>query len=220
MSRHPVQVGRRSAVAGRAVALLGLLTLPLAAGTVAPHDPDAQRDTGAQTRTGGQPKAGDAARKSAVLAPRLAAILRARPQHAIAVHDAIDPQRFSAAQLNGGTELLVVTARRPERDIGTLKARIAHGDDKEVFADLRGTTISEGQMLVEDSGADGLSARPHGQRVDVVYENGGRQLVGDGSAAAQHTTQRQYVDRFQAAELRYAGILAKLIAGANAAAQP
>jgi hypothetical protein len=124
---------------------------------------------------------------------------------AIASIDPTESGAFIAALHIKGGQLLVVRARHPSVD--ALSARIAARQFRDVYIDLQATPTAQGKVFVMDSGADGLpeeSGEP--SKVDVMYEDGTRQLMFNG-ARAQKLSAEDYRQRLQDADAKYTRLL-------------
>ena len=81
--------------------------------------------------------------------------------------------------------------------------------------DLQATPTPHGKVFVMDSGADGLPRDTESpSHVDVVYEDGTRQIMFNG-ARAQQRSGDGYRQQLQDAETKYTRLLALLIAALN-----
>jgi hypothetical protein len=127
----------------------------------------------------------------------------------IASIDPTEPGAFVAALHIKGGQLLVVRARHPSID--ALSARLAARQFRDVYLDLQATPTPQGKVFVMDSGADGL-ASDSGQpsKVDVVYEDGTRQMMFNG-ARAQKLSVDDYRQQVQDADAKYTRLVNVLI---------
>ena len=157
---------------------------------------------------------------SADAAHRLVSLLDRLGLDAIATVDPEQPGTFVGALYIPGSQLLVVHARHPSVD-GLLQ-RLAARQYREVYLDLQGTPSREGEFFVQDARADGiLSAVPGSGDVDVLYEDGGRQILFNGDTNGQHLTAAEYDAKLAAADARYARLLMLLtVAVGEMQAQP
>lgn len=136
---------------------------------------------------------------------------------AVAAADPVDPGTFVAALFIPGGQLLVVSARHPST--AGVAHRIAMHQYRDAYLDLQATPTPEGKFFVLDAGADGiLSALPGNGNVDVVYEDGARQIRFNGDLQAQHLTASEYDAKLAAADVRYARLLALLTSAVQALA--
>ena len=131
----------------------------------------------------------------------------------IASMDPTEPGAFVAALHIKGGQLLVVRARHPSVD--ALSARLAARQFRDVYMDLQATPTPQGKVFVMDSGADGLpSDSEQPSKVDVVYEDGTRQIMFNG-ARAQKQSADDYRQQLQDADAKYTRLLNVLIAALN-----
>jgi hypothetical protein len=148
--------------------------------------------------------AGDSS--SAPVAAALVGELQARHLDALAAPDPAQPGRYIAVLVVPG-QLLVVSAMSPSG--GAIAQRIATGAYRDVYLDLQGTPTPQGKFFVQDAGADGLRDG-HDGVVDVVYEDGRRQILFDRTLAKQ-LKGPAYDQALAAADARYAGALVALL---------
>jgi hypothetical protein len=123
----------------------------------------------------------------------------------IAAVDPTEPGAFVAALHIKGGQLLVVRARHPSVD--ALSARLTARQFRDIYIDLQATPTPQGKVFVMDSGADGLprdAEQP--SNVDVVYEDGTRQVMFNG-ARAQKVSAEVYQQRLQDADVKYTRLL-------------
>ena len=155
------------------------------------------------------PSVGAQALASGAAARGLLSMLDQARLDAIATVDPQEPGMFVAALKVQGGRLLVVQALHPSVD-GILQRLAAH-QYRDVYLDLQGTPTREGKFFVQDAGADGiLSTLPGSVDVDVLYEDGERQMLFNGDLVAQHLTAGEYDARLAAADARYARVLTLL----------
>jgi hypothetical protein len=143
---------------------------------------------------------------SAPIAAALVSELQARHVDAIAAADPSQPGRYVAALLVPG-QLLVVSAMSPSG--GALAQRIASGAYRDVYLDLQGTPTPTGKFFVQDAGADGIQDG-HDGIVDVVYEDGTRQILFD-RTLAKAVKGAAYDRALSAADARYERALMALL---------
>jgi|SRR5687767_555462 len=149
--------------------------------------------------------------------PATQSLIRALSQaglESIASIDPTEPGAFVAALHIKGGQLLVVRARHPSVD--ALSARLAARQFRDVYLDLQATPTPQGKVFVMDSGADGLPRDVESpSHVDVVYEDGTRQIMFNG-ARAQKRSGDDYRQQLQDADTKYTRLLTLLIAALNA----
>ncbi len=143
---------------------------------------------------------------SAPVAAALVGELQARHLEAIAAPDPNQSGRYVAALAVPG-ELLVVSAMSPSG--GAIAQRIAAGAYRDVYLDLQGTPTPAGKFFVQDAGADGIHDGKDGV-VDVVYEDGTRQILFDRTLAKQ-LKGSAYDQALSAADARYERALMALL---------
>jgi len=103
----------------------------------------------------------------------------------------------------------VVRARHPSVD--ALSARLAARQFRDIYLDLQAAPTPQGKVFVMDSGADGLpSDSDQPSEVDVVYEDGTRQIMFNG-ARAQKLSANDYRQQLQDADAKYTRLLNVLI---------
>jgi len=133
--------------------------------------------------------------------------------NAVAAIDADDPGVFIAAVRVGGN-LLVVRARHPA--VEELSTRIVAKEYFKVFVDLIATPTPAGKFFVRDEGGDGvLSGVPGAGNIDVVREDGRRQIVFNGDFSGQGLTATQYDATLVRTDAEYARLLARLLLAAH-----
>ncbi len=127
----------------------------------------------------------------------------------IASIDPTEPGSFVAALHIKGGQLLVVRARHPSVD--ALSARLAARQFRDIYMDLQATPTPQGKVFVMDSGADGLpSDSDQPSEVDVVYEDGTRQIMFNG-ARAQKLRADDYRQQLRDVDAKYTRLLNVLI---------
>ena len=147
---------------------------------------------------------------SATATQSLIRALNQAGSESIASMDPTEPGAFVAALHIKGGQLLVVRARHPSVD--ALSARLAARQFRDVYMDLQATPTPQGKVFVMDSGADGLpSDSEQPAKVDVVYEDGTRQIMFNG-ARAQKLSADAYRQQLQDADAKYTRLLNVLIA--------
>lgn len=146
---------------------------------------------------------------SAPLTKELVTLMASRQLDAIATADPATPGRFVAAMVYPGVQLLIVRAQ-PQSPSDTA-SRISYRLYRDAYADVQQPAKPDGKLFIQDMGADGLNALGAGS-VDVMYEDGTRQTIFDGSWRKQKLTQAEYQKRFSTADAEYARMLSLLIA--------
>ncbi|MEP6593770.1 MAG: hypothetical protein ABJC51_08750 [Acidobacteriota bacterium] len=151
---------------------------------------------------------------SAPLAAQLTAAMVSHKLDAIAARDPEAADRYIAALVFPGSQLLVVAAPYPAA--GALDALIEQQQYRDVYSTLQQSSVTKGKVFFQDIGADGLSADSN-SNVDLMYEEVTKRMVFDGEWKKQKISQAEYQKRFAAADKRYAHLLTALLAAANAA---
>ena len=151
---------------------------------------------------------------STAAASKLTKSLNDAGLEAIATVDPTDPGAFVAALHIKGGQLLVVRANHPSVD--AVAARLAARQFRDVYIDLQATPATKGKVFVMDSGADGLPAdEDQPENVDVVYEDGTRQIIFNG-ARAQKMSDDDYRKQLRDADEKYTRLLTVLNAAVTA----
>jgi hypothetical protein len=148
--------------------------------------------------------------KSADLAKQLAQLLDQKKLDSIAGIDAQSAGGFVAALYIPGTQLLVVSAKysAPELLLDKLKKK----DYRDVYVDLSSASVPSSRLLVMDTFADGLVARPAGDAPADSIERAGAGATFDGNWKKAKLTEAEYMKLFGEADSAYAHALEVLIA--------
>ena len=146
--------------------------------------------------------------ESSAVAGELTTLLTDRHLNAIAAQDLEHPDRFVAALLIPGAQLLVVSAAYPNP--GELQAQIAQKNYRDVYAALQQPVAQQARVFFIDAAADGL--RSGGDEVDVMYEKGTQQTLFDGRWKPQGLTETAYTKKVDSAEQEYTRLLSLLAA--------
>lgn len=152
-------------------------------------------------------------------AQHLVGALNQASLESIAAPDPDEPGAFVAALHIKGGQLLVVRAQHPSA--AALLARIAAHQFRDAYIDLQATPAPQGKVFVMDAGADGLpSDADQPAAVDVMYEDGIRQVMFNG-ARAQKLTDEAYRRQLHDADTKYTRLLEILTAAvASYASEP
>ena len=140
---------------------------------------------------------------SPAMARELASLLTERQLDAFAVQDPAAPNRFLAALLIPGAQMLVVSAEYPNP--GELQAQLAQKNYRDVYTALHQPAAASSRFFLIDGGCNGVSAG--GDGTDVLYEKGTAQTVFDGDWKKQGVSEATYRERFENAEKRYSRVL-------------
>jgi hypothetical protein len=162
--------------------------------------------------------AADEPSKSASLAATLADLMQRHKLESVAVRDAQDPDRFSAAMAFPG-QLLIVSARYAAPVY--LREHLLKRNYKDVYVQLSTSGDPAGKFFVQDLGADGLRpTRTAGVSFDTVYRAVTERMAFDGDWRSQKLSESEYHERFTSADQEYAALLEALIGEARKAAGP
>jgi hypothetical protein len=150
------------------------------------------------------------ASRSAALAGALKRLMQEHDLAHAAVAEPGIEDRFAATHLSPG-RLLVVTARHPHPV--WLRARVRSRDAAAVFDELVHVVDARHKVFVRDADADGIQLAPLATRpADAICGSKGSCLCLDGDWGRQGLSEREYRERFVAADRRYTQLLALLIA--------
>jgi hypothetical protein len=148
---------------------------------------------------------------SASQAKQLCELLTAGHLDAFAAQDPGDPNHFVAALFYPDAQLLVISAQFNAPQV--LQQLIASRNYRDVYADLQSAQGASNQVLFIDMRADGLGDG-RGGGTDVIYEPGNKQTVFDDDWRKQHGLgEREYQQKYQAAEHMYESLLKTLTGG-------
>ncbi len=147
---------------------------------------------------------------SAPLATELTQLLQEASLDTVAAKDAGSENRFGAAMLLGGAQLLVVSAEYSVPEL--LAPMLAEKNYREVYLELQSAFVPETKYFVSDFAADGLAREPSGDvQVADTYEAAGARTMFDKDWRAQSLSEDDYDIRFGEADAMYAQILQMLI---------
>ena len=155
------------------------------------------------------PAAARAQSKSGELAKQLSQLLDEKKLQSFAAADGQDAGVFVAALYYPGTELLVVSAKHFNPP--ALSEKLTQKNYQDVYSDLNSGAIAGSKLLVMDTFADGLVARPvTGTAADSV--EGATSITFDGNWKKAKQTEEEYMKAYQSADAAYAHALGVLIA--------
>ena len=144
---------------------------------------------------------------SADAVKRLTTAMKERQLTAIAVKDPAAPDRFIAAMLFPGVQLLLVEGKS---DSGAyVESLLASGDYAKAYATLH-YGPADGRLFVQDMGADGL----HGDAkhaADVVYRNGVDQYLLNGDHKAAGRSAEGYAALVKQLDEHYSRAVSRLV---------
>jgi len=154
------------------------------------------------------PASASAQTKSGELAKQLGQLLSEKKLESFAAADQQNAGVFVAAMFYPGTELLVVSAKH--FDPPSVTGKLAQKNYQDVYAALNEGAVAGSKLLVMDTFADGLVARPsNGTAPDSV--EGTVAMTFDGNWKKAKQTEEEYMKAFQAADAVYAHALEILI---------
>lgn len=155
------------------------------------------------------PSAADAQSKSADPAKQLCQLLEQKKLESFAATDDGNAGVFVAVLYYPGTELLVVSAKHFNPQ--ALADKLTQKNYQDVYSDLNSGAVAGSKLLVMDTFADGLVARPgNGAAPDSI--DGTVAMTFDGNWKKAKQTEEEYMKAFDAADGKYAHALQVLIA--------
>jgi hypothetical protein len=148
--------------------------------------------------------------KAGPLVRELTTLLQQKNLDSVAARHAEHDDRFVAALLMPGQELIVVSAQYPAPAL--LREKILLGRYRDAYMDLYASPAVDSKRLVEDLRADGISAeRVEGQPFDI-YTRGTAPFAFDGAWKKRKLREEEYLKVFGEADTEYATMLQTLIA--------
>jgi hypothetical protein len=155
------------------------------------------------------PIAADAQSKSADPAKQLCQLLEQKKLESFAAADDANAGVFVAALYYPGTELLVVSAKYFNPP--ALGDKLTQKNYQDVYSDLNAGAVAGSKLLVMDTFADGLVAKPgNGSAPDSI--DGTVAMTFDGNWKKAKQTEEEYMKVFDDADAKYAHALEVLIA--------
>ena len=148
--------------------------------------------------------------KSIDLVKQLAQLLDAQKMDSFAAPDTETPGVFVAALYFPGTQLLTVSAKYSAPQL--LTDRLTKKEYRDVYVDLTSASIPASRMLVMDTFADGLVAKPKGDAPADSVERGTATTSFDGEPKKAKLSDAEYAKAFGEADAAYAKMLQTLIA--------
>lgn len=133
--------------------------------------------------------------------------MNARQLTAIAARDPAEPDRYVAAMLFPGVQLLVLTARTQGPDY--LEAQLAAKAYGNAYGALQ-QGIADSKLFVQDMGGDGLRGADGGT-ADVVYSRGKDTHILDGDHKAARMSASNYRKFVSDMDRKYTDMLRVLI---------
>lgn len=139
---------------------------------------------------------------------QLTAAMAKRQLEVIAAADPSSPNRYVAAMLIPGAQLLVVSAEYPNPP--ELQALMVHRQYRDVYSALHQPSTQASRLFFLDTGPDGVEvSRDH---VDVLYEKGVTQVLFDGDWKKSKLSQPDYQQKTREAGEEYLRLV-KLLHG-------
>jgi len=148
--------------------------------------------------------------KSTDLVKQLAQLLDEKKLDAIAAADAETPGVFVAALYFPGTQLLAVSAKYSAPQL--LNDKLAKKDYHDVYVDLSAAYVAGTKMLVMDTFADGLVAKPKGDSPADSVDRPNGLVAFDGDPKKAKLSDADYAKAFGECDAAYAKMLQLLIA--------
>jgi hypothetical protein len=148
--------------------------------------------------------------ESMTVAKELGALLDQKKLDSIAARLPGDENRFVAALYYPNTQLLVISAKYSVPVL--LQEHIWGKRYRDVYTALHSGGTVEGKFFVYDNAANGLPPAGAEGQSDIVYENGVQRVMLNGDWKAQKLSKEEYQQRIDAADPRYAKLLAALVA--------
>ena|SRR5690606_24352780 len=128
----------------------------------------------------------------------------------MAAADPDNDERFLAAMLIPGVQLLIVDAKYQVPVL--LRERLLTGKYQEAYLDLSTATSVKDRLTIEDVLSDGLAYKPaKGVAAGDVVIRGGETVTFNGEWRKQKLTEQAYKEAFAAAEEDYVRILSILV---------
>lgn len=147
--------------------------------------------------------------KSADLAKQLSQLLAEKKLESFAAADPQNAGVFVAALYYPGTEIILVSAKHFNPPV--LADKVAQKNYQDAYAELNAGAVPGSKLLVMDTFADGLVAKPgNGTAPDSV--DGTASITFDGNWKKGKLTEEEYLKAFQSADAAYAHALEVLIA--------
>lgn len=144
------------------------------------------------------------AEPSAKAAGELVAAMKTQNLSSIAARDPDDPDRYVAAMLIPGVQLLVVAGKSTAP--AYIGAMLAERKYSEVYSTLHSAVVADSKLFFQDMGADGLTATGDGS-IDILYEQGVKQTIFNGDWRSQKMSKNEYEQGFQKADEQYSRLL-------------
>jgi hypothetical protein len=154
--------------------------------------------------------------RSPEVVKQLTAAMQARGLAAVAAKDPEEPDRYVAAMLFPGVQLLVITARTSST--AYVDAQLASRAYENAYTTLHQGT-PDSKAFFQDMAADGLLGADGGT-ADIVYLRGVQQHVLNGDAKAAKLSRAAYAELVADLDERYTKLLRLLLQAAQAGTPP
>ena len=153
--------------------------------------------------------------RSPALALELARTMGDQQLQAIGAVDPEQPDRYIAAMLFPGIQLLAVAATPQVPALA--RQELDQRRYTELYGTLHQAIVPDSKFFVQDMGADGLTDKG-ADSVDIIDKRAVKQLIFDGSPSRHQMTDKEYQQHFAKADEQYSRVLTALIASAKAPA--
>lgn len=150
--------------------------------------------------------------RSAQLVKELVDAMTQRQLTAIATRHPKEADRYVAAMLFPGVQLLLVSARSSSP--AYIESQLATGGDAAVYGALH-QGVPDGKLFIQDMGCDGLRGGAGGL-ADVVYTNGTTERILNGDHKAARMSRADYAKVAEHTEAEYSALLGSLLDAAKA----
>jgi hypothetical protein len=133
----------------------------------------------------------------------------------MATYDPTEDDRYVAAMLLPGIQLVIVSAEYPVRVL--FREHMLRGRYQEAYQDLSSASVVDTRLTIEDIRADGLAPRPgKGQTAaDVVIRGEEDAFRFDGQWRRNRMREAEYMEKFKETEAEYLRLMGLLIAQAK-----
>lgn len=149
------------------------------------------------------------ASKSSVAAKELGDTLDRLKLDSIAAADPADPGTYVAALYFPGAQLLVVSAKYSAPVL--LDAKLTKKDFRDIYIDLSSASIPATKVFIMDQAANGLFFKPENDQPADSWEQANKTTtMFDGDWKKAKLSEEDYTKAYNAADARYARILALL----------
>ncbi|MBA3639403.1 MAG: hypothetical protein H0W53_08975 [Acidobacteria bacterium] len=152
--------------------------------------------------------------RSPDLVKQLTEVMAERRLSAIAARDPEAPDRYVAAMLFPGVQLLLISARSDAP--AYIDAEMSAQKYGNVYAALH-QGVTDSKLFVQDMGGDGLHGTAD-RNPDIVYERGVQRHLLDGDHKAVKMSSDAYTKHVEALDRRYARLLTLVLTAARSAA--